>query len=175
MTGIRRFFAASASTILLNALGVGYSAGLAGAATVGCQGWLCAGLDPAVTVGCSVTSTTTTNAVYKGTSVVTLWNRYSSNCIANWARAQLTSAGRSGGDSIQLEIETTDSQGTDEFMCYPGNTSNQWTLNEGCNGYTYSGSLAAYTDMVDGTNITTVTVIVYDANGNQITTASVNQ
>jgi hypothetical protein len=98
------------------------------------------------------------------TQVATLWNRYSSNCNANWARVQLTSAGLSAGDSFIVSIQTTDSKGAGEFMCFPG-PSNTGQMIEDCSEIQYGGSLPAYTDMVDGTNLTTATLYVYDSSG----------
>jgi hypothetical protein len=46
-----------------------------------------------------------------------------------------------------------------EFMCYPG-PSNTGRLLETCTGH-YPGVLPAYTDMVDGTNLTWANAYVY--------------
>ena len=74
---------------------------------------------------------------------------------------QLTSAGVNDHYWIVVDIYTTDSHGTNEYMCYPG-PNNTGNLNEYCSGSTYGGNTQwIYSDMVDGTNVTTARVFVY--------------
>ena len=118
-----------------------------------CYGFTCHGHDP-VKYGCSISSTTSTSD-----NLVTLWNRYSASCNANWARAQLSPVALLLGDSMEVQVSTTDSHGSFEYMCYPG-PSDTGQLQEYCTGH-YGGSSAAYTDMVDGTNLATATAYVF--------------
>jgi hypothetical protein len=123
-----------------------------------CYGYSCHGLDP-VKASCPVSSTTTTYGAY-----ATVWNRYSYACNANWVRAQLTPAAISAGYQWIIVITTIDSKGQSERMCYPWND-NTGYLDEQCsdrmdvpiNGY----EQAAWSDMVDGTNVTSADVIIY--------------
>lgn len=141
----------ASATVLAVGAAVLVSAGSASAAT--CSGFTCHGHNP-VTYGCPVSSTVTVPVDYNGVQIATLWNRYSYDCNANWGRAQLTAAGLKDRFSFEVSITTTDSHGDQELMCYPG-PNNTGQLVEACpRGQTYSGSLAAYTDMVDGTNTT---------------------
>ena len=167
MKRVRRTVAILATAFLLGLLGMGVSATPASAAT--CSGYSCAGHDP-VNAGCSASSTKTTTGTY-----ATVWNRYSSGCNANWARAQLTSAAFNAGDSMLIVVTTTDSRSQSESMCYPG-PSDTGQLNEYCySGQYYSGSSAAYTDMVDGTHVAQAFAYVYDAGLNLIATYEADQ
>jgi hypothetical protein len=154
-----------ASGTMAATLALGLTAAAAGAAvTTGaqpaitrtCHGYSCHGHDP-VRYRCSVSSTTSTSD-----HLVTLWNRYSFNCNANWGRARLKPVALLLGDRMQVFISTTDSKGKFESMCYPG-PSDTGHIEEDCTG-AYRGSLPAYTDMVDGTNVAWATVLVYNGN-----------
>jgi hypothetical protein len=141
------------------------AAGLAAApsaSAAACWGTSCAGHDPASTACNQYYSTSTeVDGLY-----ATIKNWYSTGCNANWAQAWLTPAAIAHGYTMRVEITTTDNNGTHELMCYPSNLSNSGQTTEYCPpGYWYSRSGAAYTDMVDGTNWTTATVLVYDAFG----------
>src|SRR4029077_5387110 len=106
----------------------------------------------------------------------TLWNRYSSGCKANWARAQLTIAGIKAQDTFWIDVYTTDSQGHKEFMCYPGpDNTGLLTEIQDCDVPTYGGSEILYTDMVDGTKLTTADIWVLDSNGNPLIHESASQ
>jgi len=123
------------------------------ASTQTCHGFTCHGRDP-LTYHCSIWTTTSASD-----KLVTLWNRYSLNCNTNWARAKLSPLALVLGDSMEVKITTVDSKGKFEFMCYPG-PSNTGRLLETCTGH-YRGVLPAYTDMVDGTNLTWANAYVY--------------
>lgn len=140
---------------------------------VSCYGYSCHGHDP-YRYGCSKSSDTTAPANYQGTQVATLWNWYSVQCNANWSEGALTTAGLNAGDSIIIDISTTDSHGYWEYMCYPG-PDDTGALLEYCSGAHYGGAATAWTDMVDGTNKTVSDLYVYDRNGNQITYATTSQ
>jgi hypothetical protein len=145
----------------------------ASASAASCSGYSCHGHDPNV-YGCSVSSTASAPANFNGTQVATVYNRYSQNCNANWGRGQLTQAGLNAHDSIIVDVFTTDSHGTHEYMCYPG-PNNTGALTENCSGATYGGSAAIFSDMVDGTNTATADVYVYNSSGTFITSASASQ
>lgn len=145
---------------------------------VGCHDVGCAGRDP-VQNGCTVTSTRTSLAKVGTVTMATVWNRYAWNCNANWGRAQLSSTGVSRHYKIFVEAETFDKNGDHEFMCFPGTNQNQGfpQTNEDCLDATsgYGGSLMIWGDMVDGTNNTAAYVVVVDANGNFVTSATACQ
>jgi hypothetical protein len=164
---VYRILAAAALALSFGAVGLGVSASPAAAAT--CSGISCAGHDP-VNAGCAVSSTKTTVG-----GLATVWNRYSSGCNANWARAQLTTAAFNAGDSLIIIVTTTDSLSQSESMCYPG-PSDTGALHEYCylNQY-YSGSGAAYTDMVDGTHVTQAFAYVYDSGFNLLASYEADQ
>ena len=166
MNRIHRIVASALVTSLLGVAGIAMSAVTADAA--GCYGFSCAGHDPIVE-GCSVSST-------KGQSdsLAIVQNRFAWNCNSNWARGALTQQGLSNGDSIIIFITTTDSKGHSEFQCYPG-PNNTGQLIEACSGATYRSTTFAFTDMVDGTNVTHAFVYVYDSAGNLIDQLEVDQ
>ena len=159
MRRIHRFLASGLVTVSLTIAGTVASVSPAQAA--GCFGFSCHGHDPNVE-GCSVASTTQSSS-----SLAIVQNRFSSNCKSNWARGALTQTGLNNGDGIQVIIETQDSQGHFEFMCFPG-PNNTGALIENCSGALYRSTTFAFTDMVDGTNITEAFVDVFDRNGNFI-------
>jgi hypothetical protein len=150
---------AATATLAMMTAGGGV-APLANAATAAaCHAANCAGHDPTV-YGCSATSTTTSSG-----ALATVWNRYSAGCDANWGRAQLTTAALNAGDQMEITIDTVDSDHNGETMCWPSPGNNEGFDTEFCNGY-YAGSSIAYTDMVDGTNLTQTYVIVVNSSGN---------
>lgn len=134
------------------------------AAAASCSGYSCHGHDPSV-YGCSATSTTTANAFDSDNAIVAvIQNRYSSGCNANWARGWLTSTGVARGYKIYVEIDTTDSKGSTESLCYPG-PSNTGNLIEDCSGWPSGGAggstTPVFSDMSDGTNVTRAWVHVF--------------
>jgi hypothetical protein len=161
MTPTRRRALSVLATLLFAMLGVAVSGTNAYAST--CSGYGCHGRDP-YGAGCPISSTKMATS-----SLVTVWNRYSIGCNANWAEAQLTAAAVNAHDTMWVYISTTDNRGNYEFMCYPG-PSNTGALVEGCTNPRYGGSLLAWTDMVDGTNLTTACADIYNASGTYLTT-----
>jgi hypothetical protein len=128
-----------------------------------CYGFSCHGHDP-IAYGCPVSSTVTTYGV-----LATVWNRYSAVCKANWVRAQLTPAAIAAGDQWMIEISTIDSKGYSEDMCEWTSQDNLGYIDEQCSSLLSpadSGYASTwYSDMVDGTNITTASVIIYQPTG----------
>ena len=142
-----------------------------------CDGSSCAGLD--WTGICSDTSDTPSvlakvNDPLDPRTVAVVQNHYSGDCHANWAWAALTQAGYDDGDTMVVIIEGIDRQGHLESMCYPG-PSNTGAPNEYCYANAYRGTLPAYTDMIDGINVTQAFVYVYDLNGKLIASAESDQ
>jgi hypothetical protein len=133
---------------------------------VSCYADTCHGHDPVI-YNCSVSSTASSSDAN-----VTVWRRWSGNCDASWARAQLSAAAISNGYTMEVAASTTNRYGQDEFMCYPG-PSNTGALNEYCTG-TYGGSLPAYTDMVDSKNLVTAIAYIYNRLGRFIDQVVVN-
>ncbi len=163
-----QFLAGTMAVGLLAPLGLSASAGMAFAAS--CTGYACHGLDPAAR--CTDTSDKFLGAVvtsdpYAPETVAELHNKYSKGCNSNWAWAVLSPEGYADGDRMVVLITTTDSRGHLESMCYPGPNSTG-ALNEYCYESTYQGTLGAYTDMVDGTNVTQAYVYVYARDGTTI-------
>jgi hypothetical protein len=144
--------------LLVGPAGVGL-AGAAPAQAAPCYGYSCHGLDPAA-AGCPVSSTVTTYG-----ALATVWNRYSHACNANWVRAQLTPAAIAAHYQWMIEITTQDSRNLSERSCAPTYNNNVGYLDEQCVGpidYSWSGySSVWYSDMVDGTHLTTAQVIVF--------------
>jgi len=138
------------------------SVGLAAFATPAiatCNGFSCHGRDPSIQ-GCAATSTTESSD-----TLAIVQNRFSQGCKANWARGALTQTGIHNGDKIQVIIQTTDSQGNFEKMCFPG-PNNTGQLQELCfAGMFYQSTTFAFTDMVDGTNVAAAIVNIYDSSG----------
>jgi len=159
VTRIRKFAASVVVTSLLGIAGTAVSVVPAQAA--GCTGFSCAGHDPNVEA-CSVASTTTSSS-----SLAVVQNRFSQNCRSNWVRGELTQQGFNNGDSIIIFIQTTDSRGNFESQCYPG-PNNTGHLIENCSGATYRSTSFAFSDMVDGTNVTAAILDVFDSSGNLI-------
>jgi hypothetical protein len=156
-----RFAMVVSITMLLILGGVGAATQ---AQAVGCYAASCSGWDP-VAKGCSATSTTTGSGTWG-----TVSNRYSAGCRANWVRGQLSAAAVNAGYKMWLSIETTDSSGSDVFMCWPtGGISNHGYTWEPCYGAgPVGGSAAIYSDMVDGTNITYADMLVFDSSGTNV-------
>jgi hypothetical protein len=127
-------------------------------ATKTCWDKGCIGHDPQV-YGCSAATTTTVQNAY-----AILWNRYSGNCDTNWGRAQLKTLALNDHFSMNVAIQTADGK---EFMCVPG-PSDTGQMNEYCNG-SYGGPNISWTDMVDGQQLTTAYVYIYNALGHELT------
>lgn len=145
-------------TLLLGTVGIELGSAVP-AQAASCYAYTCHGHDP-VAAGCPVSSTVVTYG-----ALATVWNRYSYVCKANWVRAQLTPAAIAAGYQWLIEITTQDSRGYSERMCEPAYDDNAGHLDELCAapaspGYA-SYSSVWYSDMVDGTNLTTAQVIVY--------------
>jgi hypothetical protein len=165
----RRIVAGVASALLLSCGIAGFSAGTAAAAT--CSGSGCQGLD-AKLQGCPVTSSKANGGGYGQ-----IWNYYSQACKANWAEGDLLRPpGEYAGYSFYVVITTTDSNGNSESMCSPG-PSNTGSPHEYCFDTPYSpgNGSPAWTDMVDGTNITQAYIYVYGPDGSLIETDEVDQ
>jgi hypothetical protein len=158
MSGVRRTLSVLVAALVFSGVGVGEAAVPASAAS--CYGYSCHGHDPTA-YGCSTSSIVGPVAfTLHSLPYAIVYNRYSTSCNANWASAQLTSYGIAAGFALQVDISTRDRLGKNEFMCYPG-LSNTGNLSENCHGV-YFGSLQAYSDMVDGTNLTYGEVCVFD-------------
>jgi hypothetical protein len=147
------------------------------ASAAGCYSYSCVGHDPQV-YGCSW-DTWVRNYAHdsSGTTVATITNWYSYNCHTNWGAASLTAAALNAGHTMYVEVTTVDTHGVREFMCYPGpsDTGQTW---EGCTNYPYSGyggPYLAWTDMVEGTNVTQAAVIVQTSGGSFIGSATASQ
>ncbi len=175
MSGIRKILVSLATALLLSGGIVGVAAVPASAAT--CFGYSCHGRDP-VAYNCSTVSLAGPAYMKSGSTVLaTLWNRYSTPCRANWASAYLSPAAISAHYKEYVSVDTTDSQGHFEFVCWPGPNSTG-ALIEDCSNFStggYGGSGEAWSDMVDGTNTTLAAVCVYNSAGNQIGCAYANQ
>lgn len=160
---LRRRLVVLASTLILAGGFAVLGSVNSASASLSCKAYSCHGRDPSknyyncvASVG-STKSATAYNS--RGVALATVKNIYSYGCVANWAQGQLTQAGLNAGDVIFVDIYTTDSQGHYEYMCIPG-PSNTGNLKENCSGF-YGGSQLLYTDMVDGTNVTTAEVSVW--------------
>jgi hypothetical protein len=161
---MRRLHLVAATIIATAGLGAVGLASAPKASAAPCYGLSCAGYDPSTT-GCNQYYSTSKQA---GGTWATVVNWYSTGCNANWAQAWLSSAAIARGYTMRVEITTMDSNkpSQHELMCYPSNLSNSGQKTEYCPpGDFYSGTGPAYTDMVDGTNVTTATVYVFDALG----------
>jgi hypothetical protein len=132
----------------------------------GCHDAGCAGLDP-YQQGC--VNTDISNKVVGGT-YGSLTDIYSPDpdCRANWAQGTLYYTGY----SMYVYIYTTDSNGNREDMCQPG-PSNTGQLISYCYNSPYNGGVA-WTDMVDGTNITHAGMSIYGPSGNLVESLSVD-
>ena len=168
MNHVLRTAALAAATLAAIALPAVAGAAPPASAAIGCYASSCAGHDP-TTHGCSATSTTTTAG-----TLATVWNRYSYGCDANWARGQLTAAALRAGDTMSVEIFTTDSANNFEEMTWP-TTENDLGLDFETSSGHYGGSSIAYSDMVDGTNTTDAYVLVYNASGAFLTLYAADQ
>jgi hypothetical protein len=135
-----------------------------------CDRYSCHGWDPN-SRNCWWSSQKTQTA-WSGNYNVTVWNRYSDGCHANWAVGQLNAAALAAGYGLAVFIDTTDSKGTYEYMCVPNSapSSGSGNLTEYCSIPPPSfSSQPIYTDMVDGTNVTRARALMMDRNGNVIT------
>lgn len=148
-----------AGIVLVVGMQVGITAIATPVSAAGCYGYSCHGFDP-IARSCPVSSTTVTYGAY-----ATVWNRYSNVCKANWAKAQLTPTAIGRGYQWLVYVWTVDSRGLSEQACEPTPDGNLGYLNERCAGPinpAWSGYGSSwYTDMVDGTNVTTATVAIY--------------
>ena len=79
-----------------------------------CRVYSCHGRDPVI-YGCAIQG-----SISGSDDLVTLWLRDSSNCGSFWARAQLTATAIADHDSMQVAVDTIDTKGQEEYMCYPG-------------------------------------------------------
>jgi hypothetical protein len=155
---VRRIVGVLVLTLAMQA-GLGGITATAAHAVTSCYGYSCHGFDP-VAKSCPVSSTTVTYG-----TLATVWNRYSYACKANWARAQLTLTAIAAGYQWSVQIATTDSRGYSELACQPTTDNNLGYLDERCVGpmnptwVNYESTW--YTDMVDGTNVTTAYVYVF--------------
>lgn len=136
------------------------------ASAASCSGYTCHGHDPFV-YNCGYYTSVSKNVPATGTTLAVLTNWYG-HCNANWTQGYLTQAGLNAHDTLYITIDTGDSRGNTEFMCYPG-PDNTGQLIEDCAGPRYGGPYTAWTDMVDGTNLTYSVLAIYDRNGNYIT------
>jgi hypothetical protein len=145
-------------------------------ASLTCKGLSCHGHDPNV-YGCVVSSQKFAYYYSGSTFMATLTNKYSIKCNANWSQAQLSPYAKSLGWNYLVGISTTDSAGGFESMCWnnePGSPNNTGNPVEGCplgNGPPFPDNISvpAWTDMVDGTNVTISVMEIYDAYGNPVT------
>lgn len=128
MKRTRRGMLSAVAALSLGMAGVAASAASAPSAYAApCYGASCYGKDP-YTLGCTESSTTSNRD-----SLVTVWNKYSILCNANWARAQLTSTAVNDHYWLYLVINTT---------------------GENTHVGPYNGTQVIWTDMVDGTDVT---------------------
>lgn len=143
-----------------------------------CYGINCAGHDPNV-YSCTVSSQVSKSYYSHQTPVVTLTNKYSIKCNANWSQAQLSQYAVNLGWNFMVVTFTND--GTNEFMCWngPGSPNNTGRSVEDCPPglppFNDSFTSPAWTDMVYGAHITSSELDVYDAHGNPITTLQLTQ
>lgn len=163
---------ATAVMCALPLCGAVIAVGAPSASAATCKGDTCAGHDPNV-YGCGRSSSTSANAASGGHTLATLVNWYSSGCNSNWSQGTLTSYAVSQHDTEIITIDTSDSDGY-EFMCYPG-PDNTGSDTEDCYGYGYGGSATAWTDMVNGTDVTYSVIYVYNSSGTEIAQASTSQ
>jgi hypothetical protein len=173
---IRSLRIAAGSMLIAGLVPVGLSLTSTTASAASCSGYSCHGLDPAGR--CTDTSDNIViakvNDPLDPRALAVLHNKYAKGCNSNWAWAVLTSEGYADGDSFVVLITTTDSRGNLESMCYPGPDSTG-ALNEYCYESTYRGTAGAYTDMVDGTNVTQAYVYVYASDGSLVASAESDQ
>lgn len=145
----------------------------------GCYSTGCHGYDPNVK-SCTVSSQKSLNFYSGRTVMATLTNKFSIACDSNWAQAQLTQYAVNLGWNFRVYIDTTDSNGQGEAMCYDGlgSYSNTGWLVENCfhnPAFQDNWTNATWTDMVDGTHITYSYLELYDAHGNYQGSINVNQ
>jgi hypothetical protein len=93
---------------------------------------------------------------YNGVVIGYMTSVYSYNCNSNWDQAELTSYAINQGWGVQTFINTTDSQGSDEVVCYPDESVDCITDYKGATGW------PAVSNMVDGSNTTYSEFIVYN-------------
>jgi hypothetical protein len=129
-----------------------------------CYAYTCNGHDPSV-YNCSWSHPMRAYA-HDGTgqTVVNLTNWWSDSCHTNWAAASLTAYGLSQRYRFYVSIHGVDGRNVDHFYCYPSPLNDSGQQYEGCDGQTnaYGGPYLAWTDMVEGTNVTYAQVVVKD-------------
>lgn len=101
----------------------------------GCYSTSCYDKDP-YKEGCSWSSRKLAYLTDVDGTLAEVWNYYSYACDANWTQGQLASA----GGNMQITIYTSG----ESTLCYP----------DDCRSY-YNGNYVAWSNMVNGTNVTT--------------------
>ena len=127
----------------------------------GCYGVSCDNQDP-VAMGCNKSRMTFAPFSVldaSGNVLATGQNVYSVGCNANWTEGTLTGPGR----NIVILISSTDSQGKGVGNCFPHDTAGI-CIQAGYNGAT---GWPAFSDMVDGTNVTKSVIQVTGPDGQQ--------
>ncbi len=143
------------------------------------------GLDPSATK-CSAYYTTSVpmSITVSGHLLATGRNVYSTGCNANWTEGTLTSYAISLGYKLAAETIAKDSYNPQNEECtsFPGNDSEAIYKYQGAlldcwytSGYGGSTGWPAYTNMVDGTNITMSFMAVYDSHQNFVASTDAYQ
>jgi hypothetical protein len=150
-------------------------------ASLTCHGISCHGHDPYL-YGCTASSHKSAYFYLTGTWVATVTNYYSIKCNANWTQAWLSSNAVYGGWNFGITLTTYDSQSPPqlESMCWsgPNSPNNTGGISEPCIPQVppyYNGTGPAWTDMVDGTNLTFSGMSVDDAFGDVMDRFGVDQ
>lgn len=102
----------------------------------GCYSTSCYNKDP-YQEGCSWSSRKTVYLADVDGNIAQVWNYYSQICDANWTQGQIIPP---SGGNMQITIYTSG----ESTLCYP----------DDCRSY-YNGNPVAWTNMVNGTNVTT--------------------
>jgi hypothetical protein len=181
MLKTRSTVAAQFAAAVLLCIGVSlFAASPANASSCSAHG--CAGKDPGVE-GCNTNMTIVNFNVYPphqtSPLLATGRNVYSIPCKANWAEAVgLTQYSIDHGYGVEVTALTlNDSLGHEEWMCFPGSdtingSSCGWA---GSGGYKGATGWPAFTDMVDGTNLTTAEIFLVDSQNNIVGFGSADQ
>ncbi len=106
-------------------------------AQAGCWGASCYNKDP-FQMGCQASSTRSTVIKDADGTIAKVWNEYASNCNANWTEGELLGKG--------FNLSITISASGEKALCYPDNCTS-----------VYNGTAIAWTNMVDGTHVTSST------------------
>ncbi len=131
----------------------------------GCNGIGCDDQDPGV-MGCNKSRMLFAPfqvADAAGDILATGQNVYSVGCNANWTEGTLTALGR----NIIVQISTTDSQGRASINCFPHNPGGVPGYNCTLAGYNGETGWPAFSNMVDGTNLTKSVLQVTGPDGRQ--------